>query len=142
MNSFRRRLFHYREAHQRALSEDYDRQSITPQKIPQAPTPIATEQQKMKSTGGSQLLAPSQSAKDRPSTRATTFKQNELSSEKRSLFRGNISEAASSVASEYTQSMKLEILPRPNDNNGKELEEFECPYCFMLVHIMNPHTWK
>lgn len=51
---------------------------------------------------------------------------------------GTLSTHASTNASED----KVHIPSRPRGTDGRELEQFECPYCFHLVEIRNSREWK
>jgi hypothetical protein len=51
---------------------------------------------------------------------------------------GTLSTYASTVGSED----KVSIPPRPRGSDGRELDQFECPYCFHLVETKSSHDWK
>ncbi|KAE9375902.1 hypothetical protein N431DRAFT_481107 [Stipitochalara longipes BDJ] len=54
----------------------------------------------------------------------------------------SIPESKSSKASTFTGKLKVEVPRRPRDVDGKEMEEFECPFCFTIQCVRNQHQWK
>ena len=96
-----------------------------------------------------QPLAPTsyaQSSRNQKSTRATTFRPGVLDDTvSRELVTHEIRsepETLSSWASLETSNETIYIPLRPVDGDGEELEDFECPYCYTLIHVRSRHTWK
>ena len=55
---------------------------------------------------------------------------------------GTMSEYAPSMVSSYTSKSHVKVPDRPRDVDGKEREDFKCPYCFITCHIETPTRWK
>jgi hypothetical protein len=77
-------------------------------------------------------------------TTATTVRINTPQVETpQALYPPSVTGSVSSMASSYTGgSLRVEVPPRPKGDNGRELETFECPYCFVLQTIKTDHAWK
>lgn len=83
------------------------------------------------------------SGRDTLHTKATTLRvANDPDNSFQVLYAPSIAVSKTSVASTSTGRLRVQIPPRPLGNDGKELEEFECPYCFTLVRARTPHQWK
>ncbi|KAH7393523.1 hypothetical protein BKA64DRAFT_89804 [Cadophora sp. MPI-SDFR-AT-0126] len=48
----------------------------------------------------------------------------------------------STYASTTTSDEKVRIPPRPKGPDGKEMEQFECPYCLHIVETKTARAWK
>jgi hypothetical protein len=59
------------------------------------------------------------------------------------LYPPSVTGSVSSMASSYTGgSLSVEVPPRPKGDSGRELDTFECPYCFVLQTVKTDHAWK
>ena len=76
-------------------------------------------------------------------TRATVLKQ-PLSDNKEALEAPLVpqSEYTPSMASSYGAKLRVEVPDRPRGANGEELDDFKCPYCFVVRHIKSQDRWK
>lgn len=52
------------------------------------------------------------------------------------------SEYTPSRASSYGATLRVEVPDRPRGANGEELDDFKCPYCFVVCHIESHDRWK
>lgn len=77
------------------------------------------------------------SGRDTLHTKATTLRV-----ENDPAYAPSIAESNTSLASTSTGKLTVQIPPRPLGEDGKELEEFECPRCFILQRARTPHQWK
>lgn len=76
-------------------------------------------------------------------TRATVLKQPPMND-------NEALEAPLAPQSEYTPSrasffgakLRVEVPDRPRGANGEELDDFKCPYCFVVCHIESHDRWK
>ncbi|KAJ4135267.1 hypothetical protein NW768_004889 [Fusarium equiseti] len=57
------------------------------------------------------------------------------------LYPPSITESRTSSASEYTDNQKLHLPPRPLNEDGEPLIQFECPYCGIAKHIPIEPSW-
>lgn len=48
-----------------------------------------------------------------------------------------MADSRNSKACTFTGKLKLEVPQRPRDADGKEMEEFECPFCFTIQCVSN-----
>ena len=55
---------------------------------------------------------------------------------------GTISEYVPSMVSSYTSKSRVKVADRPRNVDGKEREDFKCPYCLITCHIESPTRWK
>ncbi|KAH8723786.1 hypothetical protein GQ44DRAFT_773663 [Phaeosphaeriaceae sp. PMI808] len=81
-------------------------------------------------------------------SKATTVQPGQLilptSQEKMdTLFAPSVAESKSSMASSYAgNDLRVDIPSRPKNDDGEELEQFECPYCLLTKSIYNDEKWK
>lgn len=54
----------------------------------------------------------------------------------------NFSEYVPSMASSYATKLRVRIPDRPCDINGEELQDFKCPYCFIVSRVETRDSWK
>ena len=74
-----------------------------------------------------------------PSTKATTFLPNvSLAMEETQ----SVAESTSSYQSTTFHHQIIQIPAKPRGSDGHELEEFECPYCYVLCRIPGRDAWK
>jgi hypothetical protein len=139
MNSRRRRLLAYREHHHREIFPEDRKEDLTESSGASQPTKTTkNDPSQARHVGASQSQAPS--SRLQKSSHATTF-QSKLLQAPEGAF-DTFSDTKSSVASTYTGGTKLEIPPRPRGPDREPLEEFECPYCFILCQITSEQAWK
>ena len=53
-----------------------------------------------------------------------------------------ISQYVPSLASSYATKFRVEVPDRPRGNDGEELDDFKCPYCFIICHVGTRDLWK
>jgi len=59
------------------------------------------------------------------------------------LYTPSIAESKTSVASSFAENeLRIQIPPRPTDDNGVELNLFECPYCLISKQLLSENKWK
>ncbi|KAF3930612.1 hypothetical protein ABW19_dt0205145 [Dactylella cylindrospora] len=83
-------------------------------------------------------------------TKATTFHQTPGGPSASQLDPASLLAAPSVVTSAYSappstytsQNLVVDIPPRPKDANGKEMEQFLCPYCYVVQDIRTQRQWR
>jgi archaellum biogenesis ATPase FlaH len=59
------------------------------------------------------------------------------------LFAPSVAESKSSMASSYAgKAIRIDVPSRPKNDDGQELEQFECPYCLLTKNVSNDRRWK
>jgi hypothetical protein len=101
----------------------------------------AAQAENTKRTSGSQA----NNTKPEPSIKASTFNPkdfpNVIENDKEIDIRSE-PETVSSFASTHTAQEPLVIPPRPSGPDGVELEEFECPFCYILTRVKTTAAWR
>lgn len=157
MNTRRRQILYYREAHKESL----DTARVQP-KVAPVPDPAATS---FVIEGGGELVQGEVGSQATPSRRAlsqaasshftlrskaTTVRPGEVPMpaieghiDPTALYAPSVAESKSSMASSYSgKDLRVEVPPRPKGEDGNELEWFECPYCLITKNITTEHRWK
>lgn len=141
----RRQLLRYREVHNEDLQRE-SKESSAAQLVPSigATEPATAPVLKDISLSGTKSYAASSIA--RTSVKASTFDpKNAPKLQIDLLMSATVSEpdTVSSVATTRTGRELLPIPSRPTNTEGDILEDFECPYCCLTVHIRpSAHAWK
>lgn len=76
------------------------------------------------------------------STQATNFEPPNLPPGQETEFLDWETGTQSSYASTLGGKDNIRIPPRPCGPDGKELTQFECPYCFRLIEIRSSKSWR
>ncbi|KAF1833831.1 hypothetical protein BDW02DRAFT_648127, partial [Decorospora gaudefroyi] len=59
------------------------------------------------------------------------------------LFAPLVAESKSSMASSYAgKAIRIDVPSRPKNDDGQELEQFECPYCLLTKNVSDDRRWK
>lgn len=134
----RRQLLRYRKVH----NEDLQRESKESRAAQFVPSTQATEPATAP-MGGKSYTA---SSMVKTSVKASTFDpKNAPKLQTDFLMSATVSEpnTVSSVATTRTGRELLPVPLRPKNTEGDILEDFECPYCCLTVHIrLSAHAWK
>jgi hypothetical protein len=136
MISRRRQIISYRETHDQHL----DTTNVKPKTPISQPSNSNTKVGSQAGHGVSQ----SQAASSRPTlkSKATTLRPAKDIPEP-DLDAPSVAESKSSRASSYAgKDLRVEVPPRPRGDDGKQMEKFECPYCFITISITADHKWK
>ncbi|CAI6341288.1 unnamed protein product [Periconia digitata] len=143
----RRQILHYRETHKQRLDAPRVQQEISPiPKVSPNPT-LAKDFTKFAAEDSASRFASSQATSSH-FTKATTVRPGDLplfnpAKQTEALFTPSIAESKSSMASSYAgKDLRVDVPPRPRDENGQELDFFECPYCLLTKNIGNGRKWK
>lgn len=96
------------------------------------------------------FLAPSQAVSTQPTppSKATTVQPEQLTlpafeERMNKLYAPSLAETISTVASSYAgEDLRVDVPSRPRGDGGRELEQFECPYCLITQYISNDRRWK
>jgi hypothetical protein len=143
----RRQLLRYRKLHNEQLKRETLESSNLPVKavnLPDNETSSRVRKEPAQSDVSSSQL--------KPSTKATTFRPEEflkaswgvaaLDSRSGNFETASEPETTSSFASTHTGKDSLLIPSRPLGVDGEELEDFQCPYCSVIVRIRSSRSWK
>jgi len=151
----RRQILHYREAHRQSLDVARVQPKIAPgSEAP--PTSFIIE-------GGSKVTVEDRGSQPTPSqlalsraasshftlrSKATTVRPEDLKfliskDHMDTLFAPSVAESKSSMASSYARKdIRVDVPSRPKNDDGQELERFECPYCLLTKNVSNDRRWK
>lgn len=138
--SMRRQLLLYREAHHDSLKVTYF-EALSEQQGASGMNFDAMPPNNTQSQAGLSLPA---SGQIKPSTKATTWKATDFKvvpDDLAVLEEQSIVETAT-VASTWTGREKIRVPLRPKGEDGEELEEFECPYCWIACIAKSHDIWK
>jgi hypothetical protein len=147
MISHRRQILSYRESHDRRL----DTTNVKPKNPLSRSTKLsmgASENEVDGSqTGHTIKLAESQAASSQFTlqSKATTLrlKDGKAEIDVNALYAPSIAESKSSMASSYAgNDLKVEVPPRPKGKDAKDMDRFECPYCYVIKSISSDYKWK
>lgn len=147
-NSRRRQLLQYRESHYEALSTNpLDEASITTSlsldtntEVPESKIDESAPGQRGRNDDVKSLVS---SRHETVHTKATTLRIDNTSGDVlHGQYAPSMADSRSSKASTFTGKLKVEVPRRPRDADGKEMEEFECPFCFTIQCVSNQHQWK
>lgn len=145
----RRRLLYQRKQHHDALQT----QKIAAEAVKIAPVRPVIDLNQTNLTPSVVHSAKSANTEEKPQTlltKATTFKMDKSSLFKRQLDATALLDAPSVAPSApsappstyASQNLPLQIPPRPKGADGKELKNFLCPYCFVVVNIASQKQWR
>lgn len=146
----RRQLLHYREDHKQKLEVTRAQPKVNfHSKTPLQSSSIKADPH-VASEDRTNRLASSQAASSHFSlqSKATTTRPGNIESivfdeNIQTSLAPSVAESKSSVASSYAgRDLRIVVPPRPMDENGQELDQFECPYCLIAKSINNDHRWK
>lgn len=144
----RRQLLASRLAHdQRLLSEDVETEmdvSETDAGSGKSRTPhtdeIRNRMEAANDTTHHSQIAPSQRTE---MTKASiTYEEPRVEDAPKSSFLDNYSDYAPSMASSYAVKLSVKIPDRPRNEDGEELHDFKCPYCFNVINVESRDIWK
>jgi hypothetical protein len=151
----RRQILSYREAHRQSLDGRSRHSQIAHSPQSQLTSSVSEEGLKNivedhSSTATSDRLAPSQAASSHFTLRskATTVRPVELTpfapQERMDMLTApSLAETNSTAASSYAgTNLRVDVPSRPKGDHGEELEQFECPYCWLTKDIPNDRRWK
>ena len=144
----RRQLLAFRSAHdEKLLSEDAGIDMKTSETDDKAGRSEVMHSGEIRGTfrSADQTIARSQISGSRQTamTKATIVREERKSDGEQNLPPLEIfSEYAPSMASLFAKTLRVKIPRRPCDNNGDELQDFKCPYCFIVGHVDNRESWK
>ncbi|KAF2118796.1 hypothetical protein BDV96DRAFT_642969 [Lophiotrema nucula] len=153
----RRQILYYREAHKQSLEtarvqpksvskRTIGSTSLIVQAIPDSQHSSLDDQP----TPSQLALSQAASSQYTLRTKATTLRLGGLDStipsseiDVAALYAPSIAESKSSMASSFAgKYLNVEIPSRPSDEDGQELDMFECPYCLTTKIINSSHKWK
>ena len=151
----RRQILYYREAHKQSLDVARVQPKIAPVLEALPTSSIIESDPKVTVEDRGSQAAPSQLALSQAASshftlhsKATTVRPGELklpvSKEYMdTLFAPSVTESKSSMASSYAgKDIRIDVPSRPKNDDGQELEWFECPYCLLTKNISNDRKWK
>ncbi|KAF2006121.1 hypothetical protein P154DRAFT_254087 [Amniculicola lignicola CBS 123094] len=153
MNTRRRQLLYYREAHKQSL----DTARVQPKVVPGERQFVLIADLDVDPNTAGRQTTPSQQTVSQAATshftlrsKATTIKLGDGSLPLKeedvdimALYAPSIAASKSSMASSFTgNDLRIEVPHRPQNEDGEELEWFECPYCLITKNITTAHKWK
>ncbi|KAL7935837.1 hypothetical protein V8C35DRAFT_298354 [Trichoderma chlorosporum] len=145
----RRQILRYRENHDKKLDPSPPIQRPT--------TPITESPHTDERVGPNPVQAESQIAKSQAtgsrlilSSKATTYQPKEIllspmenNNDLEIQYSPSVPKSKSSIASSFAgHDLHVAVPKRPQGIDGKELEWFKCPYCFIINHITTDYEWK
>ena len=141
----RRQLLQYRQAHNERLKREMD---DSKEQMDKSNSYVILDMQII-STSIPSTTTPTQilalDSKSKQGSRATTFKPPNYpfdSEDTKNFEVHSLPDTVSSFASTRTGKERLAVPSRPKGPNGKDLEDFICPYCCVSCHITTSHRWK
>ena len=141
----RRDLLHYRQIHNIELQRE-SLESSAAQSGVAVGRPLSTSAENVGTQSSSeQFRGAAGGSIIQPSIKATTFDPRRTPHLLPDLFapRALSEEDASSIATTRTGRDALPLPHRPKNSRGEEVEDFECPYCGLAVHVkLSAHSWK
>lgn len=152
----RRQILYYREAHKQSLDVARVQPKVAPTPAP-VPSTFPIESSNVASIEASSDIAPSRLALSQAASshftlrsKATTARPGNISftetqehADLSALYAPSLAESKSSMASSYAgKDLRIDVPPRPMNDDGQEMEWFECPYCFLTKNISNKRKWK
>jgi hypothetical protein len=151
----RRQILYYREAHKRNL--DVARVEPKAVIIPGALSSsfgvedeltVAVQTHREQATPSHPASSQAASSHFTAHSKATTARPGQvtfLASQEHmdTLSAPSVADSNLSVASSYAgKHLRVDVPSRPKNDNGEELESFECPYCLLTKYISNERKWK
>jgi hypothetical protein len=151
----RRQILHYREAHKQSL--DVARVQPKIAAVSEAPptssiieggSKVTVEDRGSQATPSRLVLSQAASSHFTLRSKATTVRPGELKlliskDHMDTLFAPSVAESKSSMASSYAgKTIRISVPSRPKNDDGQELEQFECPYCLLTKNVSNDRRWK
>jgi hypothetical protein len=151
----RRQILHYREAHKKSLDVARVQPKIAP--VSEAPptssiieggSKVTVEDRGSQATPSRLALSQAASSQFTLRSKATTVRPGELKfliskDHVDTLFAPSVAESKSSIASSYAgKAIRIDVPSRPKNDDGQELERFECPYCLLTKNVSNDRRWK
>lgn len=139
----RRRVLRYRQQH----NDELQRESVESQDAKKYVSSVVVPMKDV-----SKVALHNTAGTERPSStipksslKASTFHPQEgLALDSQNLLPGASSDAddVSSIAATIVKEEMVLVPPRPRDFQGKEREDFICPYCCVSRHIRSSHAWR
>jgi hypothetical protein len=151
----RRQILHYCEAHKQSL--DVARVQPKIAAVSEAPptssiveggSKVTVEDRGSQATPSRLVLSQAASSHFTLRSKATTVRPGELKllnskDHMDTLFAPSFAESKSSMASSYAgKAIRISVPSRPKNDDGQELEQFECPYCLLTKNVSNDRRWK
>jgi hypothetical protein len=151
----RRQILHYREAHKQSL--DVARVQPKIAAVSEAPptssiiedgSKVTVEDRGSQATPSRLVMSQAASSHFTLRSKATTARPGELKvliskDHMDTLFAPSVAESKSSMASSYAgKAIRISVPSRPKNDDGQELEQFECPYCLLTKNVSNDRRWK